>query len=564
MRTVFIHGETERFEAARFELITLFTQHHPDQVSAELAMLLLRDKLAADGLLAHWTEADVVRFLAEVAPRRVVLSEDWSQVPRFAHRWLDFLAEEGLLAGDPLTALHEAVDAATPRYLAGMAEPTEWGAEKFWRTALLEHGVDESDEDAVAEFAAQVERGEVDVDEDLVDRLEEDSDDEAVWLPPVQLTGEGPHREIAADAPIVEQVAEVIRWAETDGDPSAADSLVEALGDTETADLLLEWCARAGLLRMSEERIVPTLIAAPVLAEPELLWNRLWQRFVLVEDAFAEQLADAEEDAVPEIVQTLLSALYAATEPVPEDFLVDFAADALELDDTAGLASVVRTITAQWAAMDAVVVDDEDERLLEMRPAGRWAARESLRAFGFRVPTVAELRTAPAELVALLFAEAPPQTQQALCTQWISHRGAKQAATDLAELLERVDEPPVRLAALAILEYAGDEGIAAARGLVDDERCGATVRVWLGAATGESIARPGDELALTLDGMAATAEDDVESFVEEFAGQPTEDQLKLIGEMAASAEPAAGALLSALAELHPDQEVAEAASAAMG
>ena len=180
MRTAFIHGETERFEVSRFELVTLFTQHHPDQVSAGLAMLLLRDKFARDGLLAHWTEDDVLRFVAGTAPREVLLREDWSRLPEFAHRWLDFLDEEGLLTGDPLTELHAAVEAATPRYLAGMAEPTEWGAEKFWRTALIEHGVDETDEDAVAEFAELVEQGEVDVDEDIAGGLEDTSEDEAV------------------------------------------------------------------------------------------------------------------------------------------------------------------------------------------------------------------------------------------------------------------------------------------------------------------------------------------------------------------------------------------------
>lgn len=565
MRTAFIHGETGRYEAARFELVTLFTQRHPDEVSAELAMLLLREKYARDGLLAHWTEADVAHFVAQTAPRKALLRSNWAALPEFVHHWLDFLTEEDLLTGDPLDALHRTVDAATPQYLAGMADPSEWGTEKFWRTAMIERGIDETDVDAVAEFATLVENGEADVDEELAERLDGDgeTEEEALWLPPVQLSGEDPHHEIAADAPIIQQVAAAVRWAESNGDPSEADELIEALGDSTTADLVLEWCERTGLLRMSDERIVPTLIAAPMLEEPGLLWNRLWQRFVLIEDAFREQLEDVDEDALPEIVQTLLSVLYTATEPVPVDALIDFAAEALDLEDSEALDPVVRTIVTQWIAMDAVHVADEDEQSLEMRPAGQWAARESLRAFGFRVPTVDELGTAPAELIALLFAESPPQTQRALSERWIAQRGARQAAAGLAGVLGRVDEPGVRLAALAILEYAGEEGVAAARGLVEDECCGAAVRVWLQAAAGLEATRPGDEFAVTLDGMAATLEGGLEEFIADFSGQPTEDQLSLINEMAKAETSSAITLLHALAGYHPDEKVAAAASAAL-
>lgn len=565
MRTAFIHGETNLFEATRIELVTLFTQEHPDEVSAELAMLLLRDKYAQDGLLAHWSEADVVRFVAKTAPRKALLRNNWAALPEFVHNWLDFLAEQELLTGDPLDALHAAVDTAAPQYLAGMADPSEWGTEKFWRTAMIERGVDENDVDEVAEFATRVENGETGIDDELADRLDADdeTEDEALWLPPVQLTADEPHREIAAGAPIIRQVTAAVEWAESNGDPTEADDLVEALGDNATADLVLEWCERTGLLRMSDERIVPTLIAAPILEEPEVLWTRLWQRFVLIEDAFQEQLEDVDEDALPEIVQTLLSVLYAATEPVPIEALVDFAGGALELEDPEALDPVVRTIVTQWIAMDAVHVADEDGQLLEMRPAGQWAARESLRAFGFRVPTVDELRTAPAELIALLFAESPPQTQRVLSERWISHRGAQRAASELAVLLDRVDEPEIRLAALAILEFAGEEGIAAARGLTENEHCGAAVRMWLQAAAGIEIAKPGDEFAVTLDGMAATLKDDLEEFIQDFSGQPAEDQLALINEMAEVNNSSANILLHALAGYHPDEKVGAAAHAAL-
>ena len=85
------------------------------------------------------------------------------------------LAGAGLLmAGSALLpALHAAVDSATPAYLAAMAEPSEWGAEKFWLVNAREHGVDAADPAQLARFAAAAEDGEVAVDQDLLAAIED-------------------------------------------------------------------------------------------------------------------------------------------------------------------------------------------------------------------------------------------------------------------------------------------------------------------------------------------------------------------------------------------------------
>ncbi|WP_406688403.1 hypothetical protein REH65_17940 [Saccharopolyspora sp. ID03-671] len=575
MRTVFIHGEQERFDETCAELINRFTSRHPELDAAEVVELLLDDKFLADGMLAHWSEEDVVRVLTEVVPRRAVLTEDWSSVPAVLHRWVDFLAEERLLTStDATSELHEVIDATVPAYLTAMADPGEWGSEKFWTTTMRELGVDDSDDAAVEAFHEAVDAGELDVDQDTADEITareaaEPEPQPRVWLSPVELTESEPHRAIAAQAPITQQMRTVVGQAS-----EGPEKLAAALGEDEgTARLLLEWAQRAGLLRVTGEQLVSTLIAAPVLDEPEVLWTKLWQSFVLLDDAFREDLdaidADTDDDLLPELVQSALSVLYAAGDEVPLEIVAATAADVLGAEDPGPVLALVTRIVQRWESMGALRTrpagDDEEpfETFVELQPAGVWAARESLRAFGFRVPTTEALRMAPAELVVLLFADATPPVQQALAAHWIEHRGSQQAAEELTALLELVDDPAVRLPALALLEAAGEDGVAAAREVADDPVCGAAVRVWLQATTDEPLAREGDRVLFNADVMAVSLESDPALLVGEVADQPQEEQLQLVADLAASGHSHAEALLAALAEHHEDEEVAAAARSAL-
>lgn len=574
MRTVFIHGETDRFEAARDELIARFGRSRPELDADELLDQLLTDKFARDGLLAWWSEEELARFLVAVVPRHLVLA-DWSLAPDFLHQWIGFLAENELLTGpNPVSELHEAVERATPDHLAAMAEPTEWSSAKFWAITMRELGVDTDDPQAVAEFFAAVDADEIDVDHDVLEEIErrealEPGDQPALWLPPVDLAVLEPHRAIAAGSPVMQLIHIVLEWVGDGRDPSDVDELVAALGGhAEDADLLLEWAERAGLVRPAGDLLVRTLIADPLLSQPELLWTRLWQRFVLVDDVFRERLDELSEgtDALPEIVQAALSVLYARTDAVPLELIVAMTCDLLdeaEPEAQEAVRDVIVQVLAQWEAMQAVRTHTTapEEVEIELLAAGLWAARESLRAFGFRVPSVDDLASAPAELLALVLTDTPADVQPVLIGRWIEQRGARQASGELAALLRRVDDPTVRLSALAVLEHTGAEGVAAARELIDDPVAGPAVRVWLqaGLPSGDAVVRPGDELLCALDGMAAALDEDIELFLAEFGKQPAPDQLSLISEIAGSEHASAPEVLAVIAEHHPEDAIATAA-----
>ncbi|GAA4854910.1 hypothetical protein GCM10025787_43750 [Saccharopolyspora rosea] len=569
MRTVFPHGDVDAFEAARAELAERFGG------AAEPLDCLLEDRFARDGLLAWWTEEDLERFLLEVAPRRLVVA-DWSAVPEFLHSWVDFLAGEGLLSSpSPVGALHRAIDRAVPGFLAAMADPASWGPEKSWSAAMRECGVDPADDARVAEFLAAVDEGAVEVDEEGA--AEQADAAPAVWLPPVAVAEEEPHAATAADCPLLHRIRAVLDWV-GEGRPVPRESDVDGLAarlsvDRFTAGLLVEWAREAHLLRRVHDRLVPTLLARPLSAEPDLLWSRLWQSFVLL-DGFTDDGELDSEDFV-EVVQAVLCALYPHADAVPLELVTDLACRVLDGTSRQAVHRAVTRIVDQWESMGALrryettapdvlaeiaelVPADPDPTMVELLSAGVWAARGSLRAFGFLVPEVADLVPRPAELLALLVPECSPDVLAELVPAWIAHRGAPDAAAELAALLRRVDDPSLRLTALWLLERTGDDGVAAVRGLADDPVVGPAARVWLQArGASDDVARPEDEVWVALDGLAAS--DAPHLLLAELRRHSAAEQLDLLERVPTAGHAQAPEVLDTIARHHPDAEIAAAA-----
>ena len=594
MRTVFLHGEVEQYEQARAALAERFTAWSDGRVPVEVVRFLLDDKLAADGLLARWTEPDLRRFLLRSAPRRLALDQGWSAVPEFLSLWISFLDDAGLLVADrPVRSLLEAVERASPAYLAAMADRAEWGADKFWSVAMHEHGVDPDDEAAVERFFDAMEADEVDIDEALAETIEErdaaePSGEPAFWLPPRQVA----EVSLAADAVLPQRMREL--HGGLGADPLDLDALAARLQvDRFEAGLLVEWARQADLVRVTGDRVVPSHISAAVLAEPGLLWSRLWQTFVLLDEHFGAdpELLPGGTELFPELVQAALCCLYSAADPVPLEHVVGAISDdvldptdeplarwealrrtLVRVFDQWAALGVVTTGTAtdpeQVAAIDAVVPDGitADRTTIVLTPAGLFAARGSLQAFGFVAPTAVDMAQYPVEVLALALPDSPPEVAEVLVADWLGRLGPRGASQELAALLRRVDDPAVRLAALWLLERTGDAGIETARELCADAVAGPAVRMWLQArpTSSEAIAEPGDELLFELDGMAVTAADDVQRFLDEFRQRSTADQIELIDRIPDTRHVGAPAVLSAIADEHPDEEVAGAARRGLG
>lgn len=587
MRTVFLHGEVELFDEAVETMTEQFTKWCAERGAADegnwLVGFLLREKWTRDGLLALWTADDLRSFLTESAPRDLILDGGWSSVPGFLHRWLDFLqANELLMTGsDPLPQLHSAVDEATGTYLAAMAESSEWSSAKSWSVTLREHGIDPDDGAALEEFVEAVGEGEILVDDAVVDALD-DTDtgdsggDAAFWLPPLATARTRAAAEAdPSEASALSHMAALRDWIGTgrfvDNDELGESDLDElaalTTGDRANAELLLEWARQVGLVRTAGEHLVTTQISAGLLQQRDLLWTRLWESVVLLDDVMgADQLGDT--DVFPELIKSALCALYTRSTAVDLDDLADMATEAIS-EHTGEPAvhetvhSVLANVIDQWEELAAVrqftpeqdpTEPESETTLVELLPLGVRAAQESLRAFGFTTPTADELAAYPGEVVALAIANADHAADDA-AHAWIARRGNAEASGELESLLRTVDNPAVRITTWWLLEHLGEHGVAAARRLVDDPVAGPSARMWLPEA--EPSAE--DELLVAVDGMAVAASDDPELFLAEFQQRPVDEQLTLIGQLCLTDHRHVDAVLGVLATGHPDAEVAAAA-----
>lgn len=616
MRTAFLHGEVELYAEAKRKLVRRFVGACGERGdgSEELIGHLLDDKLTRDGLLARWSEADVERFMVEVAPRRLVL-RDWSSLPRVLHRWIDFLTGQGLLMpGDSPADVHAAIDRATPAYLAVMAEPAEWGATKFFSVARAEQGVASDDEEGVAEFFRAVESGAAGLDKALVDQAERREALEprtpVYWLPPMPVPDDDTP---AAEAPrtlLLRRMRVLLKWVgpgrELDAgrlaEPDVAELAVElATADAFAARVLVEWARHANLLRATSERLLRTQLSGPLLAEPGLLWTRLWETLVRLDEVFgvdagALDLMAGGASAFPELVREALCALYSNTEAVPLELVVDLAVGSLlesagreagsaSVSERAAVRRLLVRVLDQWEVMGAVrrftTTDPEriavieglvpgrlvagglapDRTMVELMPLGVWGARRSLRSFGLVAPGVAEMVRCPAEVLALAVPSSPVDAAEEVITAWIAERGEQEASAELAALLRRVDDPAVRLATLWLLEHTGAAGVDAVLRLREDPVAGPAARMWLQARPIPEVValRPGDELLFSLDTMSLTAEDDSALFLHEFRQQSTPEQIAVIDEIPRLRHSRAVMVLDAIAQLHPDERVSKAA-----
>jgi hypothetical protein len=104
-----------------------------------------------DGRLVHWTRGAIAECLLEFFPRKVSAEDHViERVPACAASFMEFLAAERLLAGDPVEALSGFCAEHQPEFEAACRDPGNWGLAKSIGMQMMADGVDPGDEQAVA------------------------------------------------------------------------------------------------------------------------------------------------------------------------------------------------------------------------------------------------------------------------------------------------------------------------------------------------------------------------------------------------------------------------------
>jgi hypothetical protein len=108
-----------------------------------------------DGRLVHWTRGAIAEYLLEFFPRKVAADAFLiERTPACAAAFVEFLAADQLLVGDPVEALCGFCAELQPEFEAVCRDSGNWGLAKSIAMQMITDGVDPADERAVAEWMA--------------------------------------------------------------------------------------------------------------------------------------------------------------------------------------------------------------------------------------------------------------------------------------------------------------------------------------------------------------------------------------------------------------------------
>lgn len=351
MRTWFEPDEDEEFEAVKALLVrrclTWAGERRLPVYAAIVDAALESRHRSRDGRLCHWDTRQVRRFLLEWIPHHLVASREvLDAAPDSLTTMFRYLAEAGLR--DPRGAtpaeLEAAVAATAAEYPAVLDDPDRQSVGTFWARTALDHGVDLTDDRAVARFRRDIDAGRIDYDADLLDRLvmarffESGPDEERAFpQPPVTLPPAGELTAAAARSEVVRQLAALADWTGAGGrtltgtgnlrladarelaallGTGEQDLRVRSAAELPKVGLLFAWAKAARLVRVSKGRLLRVAKAAPLLRDPERLWSRAFESFF---DLGAAICAPGSPLArlFDEIVADALNSVYGMPAPMP-------------------------------------------------------------------------------------------------------------------------------------------------------------------------------------------------------------------------------------------------------
>ena len=146
--------DEDAFYAARDDLVSCFEQTSGGHGLGWVAEQVLDFKWGyLDGDLSRWVPADVEEILLGLYPAKVMLGpDDLDQVVTGFTCLLQFLGDEGILAGSSAVRLGKSVKRLASRFHAAALDDRNWSmGKRLWSFAQSE-GVDSSDLDAMQRF----------------------------------------------------------------------------------------------------------------------------------------------------------------------------------------------------------------------------------------------------------------------------------------------------------------------------------------------------------------------------------------------------------------------------
>ncbi|MCU1685621.1 MAG: hypothetical protein JWQ81_6360 [Amycolatopsis sp.] len=615
MRMVFTGADPEVYSDGARRILAKFdtwAQVRERAVDVYLADAMLTQRYESDGLLGRWNEKTLRDMLLLWMPRHLTLDEqEQATVLPTVEAFFDFLDDSDLLdeRSEPVAVLRETTQRLATEFATAMADPANFGISKFWAAEMVNAGVDPTDPVAMAEFSDLVQAGEIEVDQQLLTAIAQrqelgDPDLPAQHASMVfDLLGEDELRELAGETKIVARLRGLFEWV---GEGRAVTSkgsfkledcreLVNLLdtGDEFDAEIdgqvfrpktsfdlpelhgLFEAAKAIHLVQVTKGRVLRVPAATTVLEDPLRLWEAAFAELDVIDEARYRLYEPS-----PYLSGPILSGLAASPLPLPAPILLTMLEETVEdgIDDT-HLESDARLL-ADFGALKVAEatgeeLDDLQEFLAEMDfgdepmtrqiyellPLGHLAVWTIFAANGIPTTTIEDLADETAEVLVTRLDEATTETFEKAADGWLAKREPARARAELSALAARTDDPGQRLSTFQVLGKLGDEGVEVIRSLRDHPSAGPSAGTWLvGAGLLDASELSRSEVVYGMLDVLLTMPDEL---VDEFATQPRDVQLDLLGDIPKTGHPRAAEALEMIATEHGDKVVAKAARKAL-
>ncbi len=489
----------------------------------DLMLTVRRDYLGSD--LRTWREGEIRELLLGVFPRKV--QSDPSLLrdgPAVLVSFLRYLEQTRQLRGSGLSRLEAELAEVGPHFASAMQDASRFGMAKSLLASMSAEGVELEDPDAISawieDFNARPYGERAALTDDVVPALPPPD----LVLPPVTLASEQELHRAAEAAPLVDRVNALLAYVGPQGRAVTqtgalrvldAKALAEVCGDLERlhrperwqrevrrmADLpgvheAYELAVLADLLHVSATRVRRDL-SSPAVADPAAMAAALATAAVEVGvwvGEVSDHIADVVE-AVGEQLPGVLSALYAAGEPVGTEELAGHVADEIGIPADSTWRGTVRSYLERACArferlgmltrlglhvpprLAEMGLTDEQSTSVSLTPLGVWWWRVLLVENGVRAPLLGELAVASAGGLADGLQGYSQEEGQAELAAWTAVRGSEEAAWQIAALLADPDVSR-RQFSLAVLADLPDAE-SAVRPLLDDPVARPYARMWL-------------------------------------------------------------------------------------